>query len=89
MAAPAVKPVTTECEMKFTRVPSLASPMTIWIAPTMKVSVSARRTYSALPGSACGERTEKSTIDAAVVGPDTRCQLEPNRAAMMAGTMPA
>ena len=30
---------------------------------------------------------ENITTDAAVVGPDTRCQEEPNNAAMMAGTI--
>lgn len=46
-------------------------------------------TYCAVPGSACGDSTENSTIEAAVVGPDTRCQEEPNSAVMMAGIMPA
>ena len=32
---------------------------------------------------------EKTTMEAAVVGPETRCQDEPHRAATMAGTMPA
>ncbi len=32
---------------------------------------------------------ENSTMEAAVVGPETKCHEEPNRAATMAGTMPA
>ncbi len=89
IAAPAVKPVTTECEMKLTSEPMRASPITSWITPTRNVIVSARLTYCAVPGSACGESTENSTIEAAVVGPDTRCQEEPNSAAMIAGIIPA
>ena len=37
----------------------------------MKVSVSARLTYCAEPGSASAPSVEKRTIDAAVVGPET------------------
>jgi hypothetical protein len=43
--------------------------------------------YSALLGRASVLNDENMTIDAAVVGPDTKCQEEPNRAAIMAGTM--
>ncbi len=88
-AAPAVKPITTEWEMKLTSVPSRASPITSWMTPTMTVRVSARPTYSAVPGSANTLSDENSTMEAAVVGPETRCQEEPNRAATMAGIMPA
>ena len=42
-----------------------------------------------VPGAACTESAEKRTMDAAVVGPETRCFEEPNRAAMMAGIIPA
>jgi hypothetical protein len=31
----------------------------------------------------------KTTIETAFVGPDTKCQLDPNSAATMAGTMAA
>ncbi len=44
MAAPAVNPITTEWEMKFTRVPMRTKPITNWIRPTMNVRVSTRRT---------------------------------------------
>ena len=42
MAAPAVKPITTVCEMKLTSTPMRASPSTSWKTPTRKVSVSTR-----------------------------------------------
>ena len=63
--------------------------MNSWMAPTISVRVSASCTYWALPGSANTLREENRTIEAAVVGPETRCQEEPNRAATIAGTMPA
>ena len=75
--------------MKLTRVPSRAAPMATWIAPTMKVRVMAKTTYCSEPGGAITLRALNSTMEAAVVGPDTKCQEEPNSAATMAGTMAA
>ncbi len=89
MAAPAVKPTTTEWEIKLTRVPNRARPMTSWINPTIMVSVRASCTYSGLPGAAWMLSEEKRTMEAAVVGPETSSQDEPKSAATMAGTMPA
>ena len=88
-AAPAVKPMTTVCEMKFTSAPMRASPSASWKTPTRKVSVSTRLMYSAEPGSAACDMAAKTAIEMAVVGPETRCQLEPNRAPMTAGTIAA
>ncbi len=86
-AAPAVKPTTTECEMKLTSAPSLTTPIISCRPPTMKASVIASATYSSLPGAAIPLSEANIIMDAAVVGPDTKCQEEPNRAAIMAGTM--
>jgi hypothetical protein len=44
---------------------------------------------SAEPGEARGLMVVKTTMDRAAVGPEIRCQEEPNRAAMMAGMMAA
>jgi hypothetical protein len=41
-AAPAVKPMMTVWEMKLTSTPSRASPITSWIRPVSRVSVSTR-----------------------------------------------
>ena len=79
----------TECETKLTRVPSRASPITSWIAPTMKVRVSAYWTYAAVPGVASALKVENRTIDAAVVGPETSWRDDPNNAAMTAGIIAA
>ena len=62
-------------------------PMTSCSTPTMKASVIASATYSALPGAAITLKEPNMMIEAAVVGPDTRCREEPNKAAMTAGTM--
>ena len=43
----------------------------------MKVSVRAFCTKAALPGSACGESTENSTMEAAVVGPEIAQHVTP------------
>jgi hypothetical protein len=86
-AAPAVKPTTTECEMKLTSAPRRTTPMISCSTPTMKASVIASATYSSLPGVAMPLREANMMTEAAVVGPETRCHDEPNRAAMTAGTM--
>ena len=88
-AAPAVKPTTTVCDTKLTRVPSRSAPSASWNTPTRKVSVSTRPTNSGEPGSANGLMVAKTTIDIAVVGPDTRCHDEPHKAATTAGNMAA
>src|SRR3989339_672697 len=85
IAAPAVNPITTVCEIKFTSVPIFANPIISWNTPARNVSVSARVTNSALPGSARGLSAEKTTIEIAVVGPETRCFEEPQSAATTAG----
>ena len=57
------------------------------IMPTMNARVIAIDIYSALPGMAMALSDENMTIDAAVVGPDTRCHEDPNKAAIIAGIM--
>ena len=86
-AAPAVKPTTTECEMKFTIAPSRANPSASWKAPAMKVRVNTMRMYPALPGSASGATVVNTTIEIAVVGPEIRWCDEPKSAATIAGTI--
>ena len=88
-AAPAVKPRITVCEMKLTSVPSRASPMRSWMRPASRVRVRTSPMNSGVPGSASGLIEANTTIEIAVVGPETRCQLEPKRAATTAGTMAA
>ncbi len=88
-AAPAVKPMTTVCEMKFTSAPMRAKPKINSKTPTRNVTVSTSRMYSAEPGSARWERAAKTAMEMAVVGPETRCQLEPKKAPITAGIMAA
>jgi hypothetical protein len=57
--------------------------------PTMKVSVSTRLMYCAEPGSATCESAAKMAMEMAVVGPETKCQLEPKKAAITAGIIAA
>ncbi len=73
--------------MKFTSAPRRTIPITSCRTPTMKASVMARATYVSLPGMAIPLKEANMIIEAAVVGPETRCQEEPNSAAMIAGTM--
>ena len=87
MAAPAVKPTTTECDTKLTSAPMRASPSTNWYTPARKVSVSAIWMNLALPGSANLATVANTTIEIAVVGPEIRWREEPNNAAMIGGTM--
>ncbi|MCZ7654188.1 MAG: hypothetical protein M5R42_07740 [Rhodocyclaceae bacterium] len=75
--------------MKFTSCPRRARPIANCMMPTRKVSERARPMYFAEPGSASCESVAKRTSEMALVGPDTRCQLEPKRAATTAGTMAA
>ena len=89
IAAPAVKPTTTVCEMKLTSTPSRASPIASWIRPTIKLRVSTSVTYWLLPGSAICAMVAKTTSEIALVGPETRCQLDPHNAATIAGTIAA
>jgi len=51
-AAPAVKPITTVCEMKFTSTPMRARPRASWNTPVRKVMVSTRAMNSGVPGEA-------------------------------------
>ena len=88
-AAPAVKPMTTVCEMKLTSTPMRASPRINWNNPVRKVSVSTMLMNSGEPGSASGLMAANTAMEMAVVGPETRCQLDPNNAAMIAGSMAA
>src|SRR3989338_1789926 len=88
-AAPAVKPMTTVCEMKLTSTPMRARPRINWNNPVKKVSVSTMLMNSGEPGSAKGLMAANTAMEIAVVGPDTRCQLDPNSAAMMAGSIAA
>ena len=86
---PAVYPTTTECEMKLTIMPSLNSPRDNSSTPTIAAKVSASSTYRADPGSANAESEANKISEAVVLGPATRCQEEPNSAAMIVGTIPA
>jgi hypothetical protein len=89
-AAPAVKPTTTVCDTKFTSTPMRSRPQQAsCTTPTSRLRVSARLTKAALPGSASGLSVASTTMEMAVVGPDTRCHDDPNSAATMAGTMAA
>ncbi len=85
--APAVKPITTVCEMKLTTVPRRARPSSSMIAPDMNDSVSASCTYSPEPGVASGARVANTNSDTALVGPDTACHDDPHSAATIAGTI--
>ena len=89
IAAPAVNPTMTGWDTKFTSTPSRAMPSVNWITPTIRVRVIALATYSALPGTASALSEENSTMEAAVVGPETSRREDPNSAATMAGTIAA
>ena len=56
--------------------------------PARKVNVSSC-TYSSVPGTASGLSVANTTMDMVAVGPETRCQDEPNSAPTMAGTIAA
>ena len=88
-AAPEVKPTTTVCETKFTKVPRRKMPSSNWNTPTKKVKVSTSATNCGLPGSASGLMVANTTMEIAVVGPDTKCQDEPHSAATTAGSIAA
>jgi hypothetical protein len=81
IAAPDVKPITTECETKLTRVPNLAKPNANWYTPAIMVKVKTSRIYSAEPGSARELMELNTTMEIAVVGPDIRCREDPKSAA--------
>ena len=66
-----------------------ARPIASCITPTRNATVSASLTYSLLEGSASTLKEANKKIEITLVGPDTRCQLEPNSAAMIAGTIAA
>ena len=87
MAAPEVKPTTTECETKLTRVPSLANPNASWYTPAKKVSVRTSWRYCPDPGSAMGLIELNTTMEMAVVGPDIKCREDPKSAATTGVTM--
>ena len=53
----------------------------------MSVRANARAINSADPGIAYVETTPKTTMEMAVVGPETRCKEDPNRAAMIGTIM--
>lgn len=88
-AAPAVKPITTVCEIKFTSAPMRAKPKISWNKPVKKVSVSTMLMNCGLPGVAKALTEANTAIEIAVVGPETKCQLEPNMAAIIVGTIAA
>ena len=73
--------------MKLTNAPILNNPIKNWVIPTIKAKVIAKDIYSAVPGWANELNEENITTDAAVVGPETKCQEDPNNAAIIAGTM--
>ena len=75
-AAPAVKPITTECEPKLARTPSRAS--ACWTSPA--ISISASWINSVYPGSVNGLSVVNTTMDSAAKGPDIRCPEQPNSA---------
>lgn len=80
-AAPAVNPITTECDTKFMSVPIRDIPSTNWISPAIKVRVRASRIKSADAGSANWLIAAKTTMEIAVVGPEIRCLDDPKSAA--------
>ena len=86
-AAPAVKPTTTVCEMKFTSAPRRARPMASMITPAMRERVRTSPTYCGDPGTARGATVAKTTSDTALVGPVTAWRDEPQSAATIVGTI--
>ena len=70
--APAVNPITTECETKLTNLPILANPITSCITPTMKAIKMEYITNSGncADGSAKCLIAVKDMIEIAVVGPE-------------------
>ena len=66
-----------------------ARPSASWNTPVRNESVKARLMNCALPGSASGLTAVNTTSEIAVVGPVTRCQDEPKKAPMTAGTIAA
>ena len=87
MPAPAVKPMITVNEMKFTIAPRRARPSASCTSPTISVSVSTSAMYGALPGTASGVTIANTASEIVLVGPDTWCQDDPQSAATIAGTM--
>ena len=87
--APAVKPITTVCEMKLTSTPMRAIPRINWNNPVRNVRVRTMLMNCGELGSAKGLMAANTAMEMAVVGPETRCQLDPNNAAMIAGSMAA
>ena len=73
--------------MKFTSAPSPVTPNATIIRPHRKASVTASWIYCGDPGAASGASTAKTISDTALVGPETACMDDPNRAATTVGTM--
>ena len=87
MPTPAVNPTITSFETKLTSAPMRSSPRATIVAPDSNASVSASETYSADSGCASGLKVAKTNRDTALVGPETVCSDEPNKAATAVGTM--
>ena len=85
--APAVKPITTVCEMKLTSAPRRATPMPNCSRPTSSASVRTSSMYGSVPGVASGAIVANTTSAIALVGPETWCHDEPQSAAAMAGSI--
>jgi len=84
-AAPVTKPVMTAAETKRVSPPRRSRPMTSWIAPTRKVSVTIRATRSL--DSVKGASVLATTTARALVGPVVMSVALPNRLATIVETM--
>ncbi|MDT4843069.1 hypothetical protein FQZ97_769870 [compost metagenome] len=86
VAAPQVKPSSTDGEIKLASEPSRSVPTASCITPTTMVTASASPIYAGLPANASGLSMANNASELALVGPDITCQLEPNSAATIQGT---
>ena len=81
-----MKPRSAAGEMKLAIVPRRSTPISSCIAPTITVTASASAMYCGEPTAASGARVANRASEFALVGPETTCQLDPNRAATTHGT---
>ncbi len=82
-----VKPTMTPFEMKLTSTPRRKKPIASISTPDISDSVSAIEIKVGEPGTASGVSAVSTISDTALVGPDTACSEDPNRAATAVGTI--
>ncbi len=85
--APAVNPIVTESDTKFTSIPSRASPITSRNTPTNTASSPAASRNDCVPGLAIGIKVESTRIEAVLVGPLCSWFEEPHSAPTIAPTI--